>query len=200
MSVAYRLWIIVLLAASALCFALAPLLMPDSYSIMTHSISESAAQGVEGAWLARLGFVLFGSSVGALSLAKRGVWSPWARLAHLLFAGFIIGAAIFSHMPWEDIPYDETHDAVHSTMAFGVGMSFTVGVVLVAINPGRASPRRAFDGLAVLTALVIPLVMGNAADFAGLVQRVMFGVAFLWYGVEALADQPETAPKALTSS
>ncbi len=41
------------LVASATSLALAPTLMPESYSWVSHTTSESAAQGV-GAWLARL--------------------------------------------------------------------------------------------------------------------------------------------------
>jgi hypothetical protein len=50
--------VIVLLLAAMAALALAPLLMPDSYSVLGHSVSESAAQGVDGAWLARLAFLL----------------------------------------------------------------------------------------------------------------------------------------------
>lgn len=42
------------LAASLVALALAPLLMPASYDWRANTISESGAQGIEGAWLARL--------------------------------------------------------------------------------------------------------------------------------------------------
>jgi hypothetical protein len=51
------------LTVSALALAVAPMLMPESYSWVVHTTSESAAQGVNGAWLARLGFVAFGFAV-----------------------------------------------------------------------------------------------------------------------------------------
>jgi TRAP-type C4-dicarboxylate transport system permease small subunit len=51
------------LVASALALALAPLLLPTSYSWVAHTTSESAAQGVPGSWLARVGFLVFGAAV-----------------------------------------------------------------------------------------------------------------------------------------
>ena len=38
---------------------------------------------------------------------------------------------------------------------------------------------------AVLAAVVIPMTMISAPDVAGLVQRIMFGIGYVWYGLEA---------------
>jgi hypothetical protein len=70
------------LAASAAALAVAPILMPTSYSWVAHTTSESAAQGVPGAWLARLGFVTFGFAVLAVAGLARHLWGrlwtcPW---------------------------------------------------------------------------------------------------------------------------
>ena len=56
------------LAAALVCLGVAPLVLPDGYSWIHDGVSESAAQGIAGAWLARLGFVLFGLAVVALAL------------------------------------------------------------------------------------------------------------------------------------
>ncbi len=85
--------VIALLVVSAVALAVAPVLMPAGYDWVAHTTSESAAQGVAGAWVARLGFV---------------------------------------------------------------------------------------------AASVIPLVMVFQADAAGLVQRLMFAVAYVWYAAAAL--------------
>jgi hypothetical protein len=45
--------------------------MPADYSWVSNTTSESAAQGVQGAWMARLGFVLFGMSVILLVAESR---------------------------------------------------------------------------------------------------------------------------------
>ena len=61
-------------AASVAVLAAAPALMPAGYSWVSQTTSESAAQGVQGAWLARLGFLLFGLSVILLATLCRDRW------------------------------------------------------------------------------------------------------------------------------
>lgn len=175
-----------LLAASVLCVILAPTLMPESYSIVEHSISESAAQRVEGVWLARAGLLLFGLAVLGLASSVGSRWGLWGRVAHRAYGVSIISSAVFAHMPWEDVPYDEFEDLLHSIASFAVGMSFVGGVVLVGLRR-RRSPSwvRALDGIAVIASVVIPVIMFSVAGYAGLVQRMMFVVAYVWYGVEA---------------
>ena len=52
---------------------------------------------------------------------------------------------------------------------------------------------RVVDGIALASALVIPLLMANV-DGSGLVQRIMFLVALLWYGLETVrAPAPTSA-------
>jgi len=176
-----------MLVAAVLCIAVAPSLMPDSYSIVEHSVSESAAQGVEGAWLARGGLLLFGFAV--LALAGRGGnrWGRVGRIVHGAVGVSLIATAAFAHMPWENAPYDEFEDLLHSIASFGVGFAFTAGVVAVSVRrAGKAWRARVFDWVAVVAAVVIPMTMFSVAGVAGIVQRIMFGIAFLWYGGEAL--------------
>ena len=66
------------LAASAAALAMAPALMPAGYSWVSQTTSESAAQGLSGAWLARLGFLLFGLSVLLLADVDRRGWGRGA--------------------------------------------------------------------------------------------------------------------------
>lgn len=177
---------LVALAASLLCVALAPTLMTESYSIIEQSISESAAQGVQGAWLARAGLLLFGLGVLALAGAAGDRWGVWGRMAHRGFGVAIISSAVFAHMPWENLPYDQFEDLLHSIASFVVGLGFVMGVVFVGIARWRpAWWLRAFDGLAIVASVVIPIVMFTADGYAGLVQRLMFLIAYVWYGMEA---------------
>jgi hypothetical protein len=179
--------VLALLLASAGCLAAAPSLMPASYSITEHTISESAAQGVEGAWLARLGFLLFGFAVLISASIAGSRWGLWGGLFHRFFGALIIGAAAFSHQPWTIESYDEIEDVLHSAMASGVGLAFTVGVLVVMLRRGPAARwSRLFDGVAIVAATVIPMVMFNVAGIGGLVQRIMFAVAYLWHGVETV--------------
>ena len=76
--------LLLLLAVSFLLLLLAPLMMPAGYSWITHTTSESAAQGLVNAWIARLGFLLLGFAVLWLSLNFR---NKWARLATWMLDG-----------------------------------------------------------------------------------------------------------------
>jgi hypothetical protein len=180
-------WLVLLLLfGSVVSVLIAPLLMPASYSIAEHSISESAAQGVEGAWLARLGFLMFGLAVLLLASISGDRWGLWGRIVHRVWGVSMIAAAVFSHMPWLDTPFDVFEDTLHSIASFAVGMSFIVGVLFVTFRRGPgAGPVRVFDWIAIGIALVVPPVMFNVTGVAGVVQRVMFAVAYLWYGLEA---------------
>lgn len=176
-----------LLAASFSCIAVAPLLMPDSYSMVSNTISESAAQGVANGWLARLGFLFLGLSVLVLVGLAGPRWGPWGRLAFRVYGVAMVATAVFSHMPWEDLPYDLFEDSLHSIAASTVGTSFTVGVVLVTFRRGaKERLARVSDVVALVAAVAITIVMFGAEDIAGSVQRVMFVIAYVWFGMEVV--------------
>ena len=176
------------LGGSALALALAPLLMPDSYSWVSHTTSESAAQGVSGAWLARLGFLMFGLAVLWLTALAGARWGRWGRLFHAMFGVLLTATAAFSHRPFEPgVMFDRTEDLLHSATATAMGFAFALGVVAVmAHRPGRLISRRALDVTTVAASVIIPLSMGAWSGSAGLLQRSMFLVAYLWYAAEAL--------------
>lgn len=113
--------------------------MPVDYSVFTHSVSKSAAQGVQGAWLARFGFVVFGIAVLGLAVRTAPYWRLWSRLAHVGFGISMIAVAVFSHAPWDGSPYDQTVDLFHSVASFGVGLSFIIGVVIVSLGRPRGA-------------------------------------------------------------
>lgn len=184
-----------LLAASVVAVVVAPTLMPASYSWVRHSVSESAAQGVQDAWVARLGFLLLGFAVLVLAGVARGRWGPLASALHRLYGVSIVAAAAFAHRPWLDVPFDAFEDVLHSAAATGVGFGFTVGVALVAFRRGPdATAARSFDGVAVLVGLAISVMVVNVVGVAGLAQRFMFGVGYLWYGLEALRTARASMP------
>jgi Protein of unknown function (DUF998) len=176
------------LVTSAAALAAAPALMPPGYSWVSHTTSESAAQGVEGAWLARSGFVLFGLSVILLVTWRRQRWGPWATALHAGFGALLIAAAVFSHRPWiagED--FDHVEDVLHSVAATSMGFAFVSGVVLTALRRSRDDLwPRAFDLVAVAASVAIPLSMAARPDIEGVLQRLMFLVAYAWYAAEAV--------------
>ena len=177
---------LILLLLSLTCVALAPTLMPDSYSLITHSVSESAAQRVEGAWLARAGFLLLGFAVLLIASRAQG-WGRWGRMAHRVYGAGLLASAAFSHRSWEPIPFDAFEDTLHSAAATLVGLAFVGGVTIVAFRrPAAQTGFRAFDVIAVVVAMIVSALVGlELTNSGGMLQRLMFLVGYLWYGVEA---------------
>jgi hypothetical protein len=185
-----------LLIVSALALLLAPLMMPASYSWLRHTTSESAAQGVTGAWLARLGFLIFGLTV--LWLAER-LLDNWPRPVRWLlgaFGLFMVGAAVFSSKPWlSNLPFDPVEDALHSFMATAMGFAFAFGVAL-RLWYGREEQRgRILAVVAVAASVAIPLAMSALPEWDGLLQRGMFTIAYIWYGSELLTNKNANSTK-----
>lgn len=185
-----RALIFFLLLSSAAAFLVAPFAIAPSYSWVRYSISESAAQGLVGAWVARLGFLLFGFGVLWLSLLAVHQWGKGGTLALGTFGVMMLGSAAFSHRPWiAGTPFDSVEDFLHSATATIMGMAFVAGVILVGIqrkNPSKI--RRTLDTIAVLSSVVIPLAMSQDTGYTGLLQRGMFIVAYVWYSRETLAQ------------
>jgi hypothetical protein len=184
-----------LLAASLVALAAAPALLPDSYSVTANTTSESAAQGVEGAWLARLGFLPFGLGVIWLAARARARWGPWATASHFAFGVLMAAIAAFSARSWEaGASFDRTEDLLHSVASTAVGVAFALGVLAVLLRRGQGQlGARSLDPIALTAALVLPIGMGLWAEVDGVLQRLMFLIAYLWYLAEAIRsgrDQP----------
>jgi hypothetical protein len=184
------------LVASIAALAIAPAVMPDSYSWVSQTTSESAAQGVRGAWVARLGFVLFGLSVIFLAFTCRRRWGPWAASLHGAFGALMTTAAAFSHRPWmPGANFDRTEDLLHSVAASGMGVAFALGVVGAALSRNRGHPWwRTLDVVAVTASVAIPLGMSVWPGLDGGAQRLMFVIAYVWYAAEAVSTIRERAP------
>jgi hypothetical protein len=179
--------ILSLLLLSAAALLTAPWLMPPGYSWLTHTTSESAAQALEGAWLARLGFILFGLAVVWLASFKVPVWARTAVWFHLAFGVCMVGTAAFSHAPWlEGIPFDPVEDFLHSLTATVMGFAFAFGVVVRFLQrEKRDRVGRLLDVTAVAAATILPILMATQPEIIGLLQRTMFSIAYIWYGREA---------------
>jgi hypothetical protein len=175
-----------MLALSALALLFAPTLMADSYSWITHTASESAAQATDGAWLARLGFLLFGLAVIWIAALLSPIWARGAVWMHLTFGVCMLGTAVFSHHPWlEGVPFDPLEDALHSLTATVMGFAFSFGVLARLLQrDGRDRAGKLLDGAAIGAAVFIPLLMLYQPDIEGLVQRLMFLIAYIWYAKE----------------
>lgn len=189
----------VLLGCSAAALACAPLVLPKTYSWVEHTTSEGAGQGVSGAWLARTGFVCFGAAVLWISANARQ-WGWLARWLHAAFGAFMIAAAIFSSRQWEEgAAFDHTEDLLHSIAASTMGVAFAVGVAAVAVRRWWMRTEagvQPLDVIAITASALIPLTMIYFDPIAGLLQRMMFTIAYVWYAKEGLAttEGPERVP------
>jgi len=83
-------------------------------------------------------------------------------------------------------PYDPIEDALHSFTATAMGFAFALGVVLTYLQRGKDRLGRLIDLIAIIAAVAIPLAMSASPDWEGLFQRVMFAIAYIWYGAELL--------------
>lgn len=182
------------LAASAFALALAPALMPESYSWVRHTTSESAAQGIPGAWLARLGFLLFGFSVLGLSQRRARSWGQPGAALHATFGVMMIATAAFSHRSWDpQAPFDRVEDLLHSVTATVMGFAIALGVIVVVVRRLSNGRRPGALGIAlVLASVIIPLSMSLWPEFSGALQRLMFLIAYGWYAVETLRQGSTT--------
>jgi Protein of unknown function (DUF998) len=180
--------VVALLVISALALGIAPLLMPASYSSIANTTSESAAQGVEYAWVARLGFLAFGLAVVWLAAGLKRSWARVAHWSHVAFGVLMIATAAFSHRPWvPGAEFDRVEDALHSFTATAMGFAFSFGVLARLMQRSRQRERgRILDGVALVAATVIPVLMARMAGIDGVIQRLLFVVAYLWYAREAL--------------
>lgn len=180
--------VIGLLLLSAVALGVAPLLMPANYSSVANTTSESAAQGVEYAWVARLGFLAFGLAVLWLAATLRGAWARSVQWLHTAFGVLMTATAAFSHRPWvAGAQFDPVEDALHSFTATAMGFAFSFGVLARLLQRGRqGEPGRALDAVALATATVIPLLIARSTGLDGVTQRLMFLVGYLWYAREAL--------------
>ena len=180
--------IVLLLICSAFCIYIAPLSMPIDYSWLSNSISESGAQGLHHAWIARLGFLLFGLGVLWLTLYRRTTWASGTYWMQLTFAVSMLGTAAFSHKPWlAGAQIDPVEDFLHSLTATGMGFAFAFGVV-VRFMQRRKNERfqRTSDLVAILAASMLTPIGGAMPAIVGLLQRTMFAIAYLWFIQEAL--------------
>ncbi len=178
--------VLVVLAGGLITLGLAPLAMPDSYSWVKYGTSESGAQGIEGAWVARTGFLLFGLGVIWTAELRHRDWGPAGTFFHGVFGVSMVAVAAFSTRPWDSsAPYVATEDLLHSVFATAMGFGFIVGVVAVMMTRRYRSVYDAIPDLAALAITIsIPLFMSS--DIWGILQRMMFVTAGAWYGREVL--------------
>lgn len=182
-------WVaVVLLAVSAVAVAAAPGVMAPDYSWVGNTISESAAQGVRHAWVARAGFVGLGAGAVLVAVECRGAWGIGAVCLIVVFGVLMMSTAVASERPWEPgAPFRAREAQVHSVLAGAAGVAYTVGAGTVAFtDAGAAVWLRALSLVVAVSGVVLPLSMARRPQVQGLIQRVMFALAYAWLIAEAL--------------
>lgn len=169
------------LITSALLLTAAPLTVAQGYDWRKHSISQSAAQGVRHAWVARAGLFLLGPGAGTQSLAAPDL-AIGARVGLGVFGLAMACSALWSTRPWSGTAtFDERQDRRHSLAARTAGAAYVVAVVsqmLVGLQRGQGSGTLTW--LALVTAVACPLLGARVASIAGAAQRLMFGICYGW--------------------
>lgn len=174
------------LVLSATAFALSPLLMPDSYSWIAHTLSQAASQGQEGGWLSRVGFLLAGLTILRLTSIDVVDWMPIARHVHRTTGLLVLAAVAFTDRSWDvTAPYDRVENIIHSAVATLICITFALGVLLVMYQKRFVTGRwPVMDAAIVAVQIAMPPMMLAWVEGTGLFERVMFGAAYVWYGWE----------------
>ena len=180
--------ILFLLLSSAALLLAAPNYMPADYSWVSQTTSESAAQTIPYAWIARLGFLTFGYAVMWLAMFRRREWARSVFWLHLAFGLLMTATAAFSHHPWEpSVQFDPIEDFLHSVTATLMGFAFAFGVLFRMMQRlWQQKPPQPIDIVAVTAATLIPPLMFWLPQYAGILQRMMFLSAYIWFGFETI--------------
>jgi hypothetical protein len=77
-----------------------------------------------------------------------------------------------------------------------MGFAFAMGVLASATHgQGRGVRSWLLDAVAIAASVIVPLAMSALPVVDGVLLRVMFAVAYLWYGVEAARCLRHNAPQ-----
>ncbi len=156
-----------------------PFYSAEGYSIMKHTTSHLGAQNSPNAWIMNTVFFLLGITCILESwLHLKRFWFHKTLL--IIFGSGLILVAFFQHAPIiGGIPYSILEDTVHSIFATVVGASFTVFAFSAAYIENTTRRRVLALGVG-FVAIVLSMLMFSVADLAGLWQRIMFIISFIW--------------------
>ena len=167
----------VFIIVSAIVFG--PLFAHPGFDWVAHTTSQQAGQMVQGAWLMRLGFVAFGLGVllDALPDLRRG---QYENGLFVFFGVSMVLVAVFSHKPLDPtLFYDVTDDLLHSVFATLMGFAYGIGVAWRMVRM-RQKLDIVFSAIAAMSSIILPLAMWQLPEIAGLLQRLMFFISFVW--------------------
>ena len=161
--------------------------MPSGYAWLSNSISESGAQGVTGAWATRLGFLTLGLGVVFLATSTEMSWRTGARWLLGSYGFLMLCVAAFSTVSWDaSVTGNATESLLHSIAAAAMGFAYGIGIFWVALTDRAASfGWRVFSLAVVASSIALPISAALFTPLGGLLQRIMFALAYIWFIVEA---------------
>ena len=148
------------------------------YSSISNSISELAGQALPNAWIMRLGFAGFGT--GILIASALDPRRPLTRAATAAFGLSMLLVAVFPTRPIDPTaPFDARADRLHSVFAFTAGLAFSAACMSRLFLPG-GSLRDGLSWTGLVASVLLPLLMVQAPEVDGVLQRVMFAISVVW--------------------
>lgn len=171
---------------AAVLILIAPAFLTDGYSFVSHSISESAAQGLPTGWIARTALILSGLAVLGTVWVRRSQWSVTTTLSFCAFGALWIVTGFFSTRSWvTTAPFDALHHAIHSVAASSMAILVLGALALAFTRQPLAKVDRLLAGALAFVATFLPLATLLIPDLGGIFQRLMFFFTYFWFTREA---------------
>jgi len=166
-------------SAMLITIFLLPYFSFEGYSILSNTTSHLGAQDTPNAWIMNSTFILLGLASIAEGFKTLKPY-PFHKVSIFIFGLALILTAIFQHSPVSGSTFHDVHqDKLHSIFATLTGFAFTVFAISTEFI--LADKKDKILALVVaLVAIIIPILMLNYPDYAGLWQRFMFIAAFGW--------------------
>ena len=172
----------VLIAATCwlvLVMLLLPLWSFEGYSVVEHTTSHLGAQGTPRAWVMNATFLLAGVATQLAGWRKLRA-HPLPLLLLSVFAISLVLTGLYRHAPLVGgVEANDFEDRRHSLFATTTGFGFVAFAVSMAFV-SRVPRDRAIAGGVAAAATLLSLGMAAWPDLAGLLQRIMFAMAFGW--------------------
>jgi len=164
------------LLVTVLAIGLGPLYSEPEYSWVRNSVSQLGAQSTKNSAIMVVGFLALGMGLVVDTFRSRDL----RRIPFGLFGLFFALAGCFPHEAWiEGRESSALIHRLHQVMANLSGLAITVGHLVAGTVASRKSAKFVSFSLAV-SCVVLPLAMLKLPELMGLLQRLMYGLTFLW--------------------
>jgi len=158
---------------------------PEDYSWKTNTISDLASQGYDNAWIARTGFISFGSLIATAAtldlINGRGHWEQNAPLA--IYGASVALSGVYRAEPFQKgVAYSESEAKLHTIFANVAGIAFVgamLGTALTETNPQRRIFHYSSMAVVTLCSAMFMLQPQNQ----GVWQRLLWASSLTWLTV-----------------